>query len=284
MSQPPDTIGILCGAGELPLRAAQSLRRRGARVVAVGIEGEAAREIESHADEVHWTGLARLGRWVRVFKGADVATVLMLGAIRKQRMFGDLAALVPDWRSVKLWYGRLGSREDHTILEAVAEEFEREGLPVGSVLDYCPELLAERGPLTRREPDRAQWRDIRFGWPLAKQIAVLQIGQCIVVRDGTVVAVEGIDGTDATLKRGGRLAGGGAVAVKVQKHGHDPRFDIPCVGPQTARTMADSGVAVLALEAGGTLVLDRDEVRCLADTLEVCIVAVGQEDLQGEKA
>ncbi|MFO8008017.1 MAG: UDP-2,3-diacylglucosamine diphosphatase LpxI [Candidatus Brocadiia bacterium] len=280
MSQAPETIGILCGAGDLPLQVARSLRRRGARVVAVGIKGEADAGIESCADQMHWTGLAKLGRWVRLFKAADVNVVLMLGAIRKQRMFGNLAALVPDWRSVKLWYSRLGSREDHTILEAVVEEFEREGLRVGSVLDYCPGLLAERGPLTRREPDEAQWRDIRFGWPLAKQIAALQIGQCIVVRDGAVVAVEGIDGTDATLERGGRLAGGGAVAIKVQKHGHDLRFDIPCVGPDTVRTMADAGVAVLALEAGGTLVLDREQVRDLAEQAGVSLVAVAEEDVK----
>jgi len=277
-----EAVGLLCGAGDLPLRVAEALRRRGCRVVAIGIKGEADPALDGAADEVHWTGIAKLGRWIKLFSKARVDVLLMLGAIQKRKMFGDVAALLPDWRSLRLWYEQLKAREDHTILGAVADEFEKAGIPVRSVVDYCPELLAPPGPLTRREPTEAQWGDIRFAWPIVKQVAALQIGQCIVVKDGAVVAVEGIDGTDATLERGGRLTGGGAVAVKVAKEGHDERFDIPCIGPSTADTLARSGVAVLAVEAGRTIALDRDEMARRADQEGVCIVATSGEQL-GER-
>jgi hypothetical protein len=268
------TVGILCGSGLLPLRVAQSLKARGARVVGVGIRGEAEEEVARVADRWHWAGLARLGRWIRLLKSANADVMLMCGSIRKQRMYDSKLAMLPDLRTIKLWYGRLRSRQDHTILGAVADEFDKEGIAVGSIPEFCPDLLAPAGPLTERRPTRAQWRDVRFGWPMAKQIAAMQIGQCIVVKDGAVLAVEGIDGTDATLERGGRLAGGGAVAVKVPREGHDERFDIPCIGPDTVDTLARAGVDVLAVEAGRTIALDRPEVERRARDAGVCIVAV----------
>ncbi|MFO7955574.1 MAG: UDP-2,3-diacylglucosamine diphosphatase LpxI [Candidatus Brocadiia bacterium] len=274
----PSTVGLLCGAGDLPLQAARALRERGCRVVAVALKGEADPAVEEIADEVHWTGLAKLGRWLRVFRRAEVDTMLMLGGVRKERMYENKLSLLPDWQSVKLWYRKLTSKEDHTILEAVADEFENAGIPVSSIVDICPELLVREGCLTRREPTEAQWRDIRFAWPIAKQIAALQIGQCVVVKEEAVIAVEGIDGTDATLRRGGRLAGGGAVAVKVAKQGHDERFDIPCIGPETVEVLEESGVAVLAMEAGRTILLNPDEVAAKADRARLCIVATALED------
>jgi len=278
------TVGLLCGSGLLPLRVAETLARKGSRVVAVGIEGEADPAIGSVADEMHWTGIAKLGHWIQLFKAAGAEVILMCGAIRKRRMFGGKAAMLPDWRSVKLWYGKLASKADHSILGAVAHEFEEEGIRVARIPECCPELLAEPGCLTRRRPTRRQWGDIRFGWPIAKQVAALQIGQCIVVKDRAVVAVEAIDGTDVALQRGGSLAGGDAVAVKVVKEGHDERFDIPCIGPDTADTMGRCGVGVLALEARRTILLDRDEVKKRADAAGVCIVALTAADVASTDA
>jgi len=284
-ARPPDSasarcVGILCGSGLLPLRVAESLTGAGARVVAIGIEGEADPAIQEAAAEVHWTGLAKLGHWVSILRKAGAGEMLMCGAIRKGRMFASKAAMLPDWRSVKLWYGRLASKGDHTILGALVEEFEKEGIRVRSVPECCPELMAPAGCLTRRSPGRQQWRDIRFGWPIVKQVAALQIGQCIVVKDQAVVAVEGIDGTDATLERGGALAGKGAVAVKVAKEGHDPRFDLPSIGPDTVDTLQRTGVAVLAVEAGQTILLDAAEVADRAERAGVCIIALGPDELR----
>ncbi|MHC4480536.1 MAG: LpxI family protein [Planctomycetota bacterium] len=272
-------VGLLCGGGLLPVRVAEALAAGGARVVAVAIKGEADPLIEEHAHQVHWTGLAKLGRWIALFKSAGVEELLMCGSIRKQRMFGSKLALLPDWRTLRFWYGRLRSREDHTILGALADEFDKEGIRVGSVPEYCPELLIRPGCLTALQPTRLQWRDIEFAWPIAKQVAALQIGQCIVVKDRAVIAVEGIDGTDAALRRGGRLAGGGAVAVKVPKEGHDERFDIPCIGPDTVDMLHSSAVAVLAVEARRTIALDQEEVRRRAAPADVCIVALGADQV-----
>jgi len=274
-----EAVGLLCGGGALPQTVAQALHCRGARVVAVCLSGEADPGIEAFVDEMHWAGLAQMGRWIRTFRKAGVGAVLMVGGIRKRRMFHNKLVMLPDWRTVKFWYGQLTSREDHTILGGVADEFEMDGIRVASVIEYCPELLVEPGPLTRRAPNDRQWRDIRFAWPLVKKIAAMQVGQCIVVKDRAVIAVEGIDGTDATLQRGGELAGGGAVAVKVAREGHDVRFDIPCIGPDTVGILRDSGVAVLAVESNRTIVLDREAVRAEADKAGVCIVAPTPEDL-----
>jgi len=275
----PPCIGLLCGSGQLPLRVARSLLDRGMRVVAVAIKGEADPAIDELVPDVEWTGVAKLGRWVKVFSRARVEALLMVGGIEKPRMYDGPARLMPDVRSAKLLYRSLRSKEDHTILGAVAAEFEKDGIHVGSIVDYCPEMLVAPGPLTPRAPTTAQWEDIRFAWPLAKRIAEMQIGQCIVVKDCAVVAVEGIDGTDATLERGGRLAKGDAVAVKVPRKGHDVRFDIPCTGPSTVETLARAGVAVLAVEARGTIVIDPDAVRARAEEAGVCIIAVTPEDV-----
>jgi DUF1009 family protein len=191
--------------------------------------------------------------------------------------------MVPDWRTIRFYYGRLVTRQDHTILGGMAAEFEKEGIPVRSVLDYCPEMLVQPGCLTKAQPTRRQWADVRFGWPLAKQVAAMQIGQTIVVKHLAVVAVEAIEGTDRALQRGGELAKGGAVAVKVAKEGHDVRFDIPCIGPQTVATLEAAGIAVLAVEAGCTLLLDPDQVRAAADKAGICIVAVTPQDVAGEQ-
>jgi len=277
---PERCVGILCGGGLLPLRVAESLHAAGARVVAIGIEGEAEPAIAEVASEYHRTGLAKLNSWVKILHKAGATEMLMCGSIRKGRMFGSKIALLPDWRSVKLWYNNMATKGDHTILGAIVGEFEKEGIRVRTVPECCPDLMAPAGCLTRREPSRAQWADIRFAWPIIKQIAALQVGQCIVVKEQAVIAVEGIDGTDATLERGGTLARKDAVAVKVAKDGHDDRFDIPSIGPDTVDTLQRTNIAVLAVEAGRTILLDGDEITARGDRAGVCIIAVDPEQVQ----
>jgi DUF1009 family protein len=273
------TVGMLAGSGLLPICFARGARRHGIRVVAIAIKGEASSELAQHVDEIHWTGLMRLGEWIRIFKKAGVEHAVMCGGVDKANMYRGPASLLPDWRSAKLWYEKLRSRQDHTILDAVAGEFESEGIKVESSVLYCPELLAERGRLTEREPTEREWADIRFGWPMAKQIAAMQIGQTVVIKDGAVIAVEGMDGTNATLERGGKIARGGAVAVKVAKGGHDPRFDIPCVGPDTVEVLERAGISALAVEAGNTIILERELVTDLARKAKAVIVALSAEDI-----
>ena len=278
----PDAIGMVAGSGLLPVCFARGASRRGIRVVAAAIKGEASPELEQEVDEVHWTGLARLGKWIKIFKKAGVTRAVMCGGINKTRAFdGNRGlSLLPDLRSAKLWYKQLRSHEDHTVLQAVAEEFESEGIHIERSILYCPELLAGHGCLTAREPSEREWDDIRFGWPIIRQIAALQVGQSIVVKEKAVLAVEGIDGTDATLRRGGRLGNGDAVAIKVAKESHDERFDMPCVGPDTVETMAQSGVSVLAMDAEKTLVLEREQTVEKADGAGICLIGISESDVE----
>jgi DUF1009 family protein len=270
-----ETIGLIAGNGMFPFYFARGAHAQGVRVVAVGLLGEAAPELEAEVEEFTWAGIGQLGKWIKTFKLAGVTRVAMCGGVTKGRMYDKLARLaaLPDWRSIRLWYSKVRSRSDHTVLEAVAQELAEEGIELVSSVLYCPEILAREACYTRRRPDERETRDIEFAWPIAKQVAALQIGQTLVVKDGTVTAVEGVDGTDETLRRGGRLARGGAVAVKVAKPGHDERFDIPTIGSETAEVLKEAGVRVLAVEAGKTLVMDEEDLVRKADRFGLTILS-----------
>jgi len=278
--EPIKLVGLVAGDGLLPLTFARAARQKGVRVVAIGIKGLTPQGLADEVDEIEWTQLARLGKWIKVFKRAGVRHAVMCGGVRKPDMYKSPASLMPDMRSAKLFYQHLRSHDDHTVLQAVAEEFARDGITLESSVFLCPELLAPRGCLTGRAPTEKQWEDVLYAWPRIKQIAAMQIGQSIVVKDGAVVAVEAMDGTDATLRRGGELARGEAVAVKLAKEDHDPRFDIPCVGPDTVAVMVEAGIGVLAVEAGQTILLERGELVTRADAAKVSLLALSAEDVE----
>jgi DUF1009 family protein len=260
-------IGLIAGNGRFPFYFARGAHRQGRKVVAVALRGEADPAIENEVDELTWVGIAQLGKWIRAFREAGVSQAAMCGGVTKGKMFDKLARLaaLPDWRSIRVWYSRVRSRSDHTVLKAVAEELAGEGIELVSSVLCCPELLARDTCYTRRRAKPEEAADVAFAWPLAKEIARLQIGQTVVVKDRTVIAVEGIDGTDETLRRGGRLGRGNAVAAKVAKADHDERFDIPTIGPGTVDVLSEAGVRVLAVEAGKTLVLDEEDLVRRAD-------------------
>ena len=208
----------------------------------------------------------------------------MAGKIEKTVLFQPFRVLrlLPDWRTIHMWY-RYATRDhkDDTLLLAVIREFERDNIFFDSALDYCPELLVKHGFLTRRKPTDAQWRDIRFGWDLAKEMGRLDIGQSVVVNDMAVIAVEAIEGTDRTIRRAGELCRrGGFTVVKVAKPQQDMRFDVPTIGTQTIKTLQESGGRVLAIESNKTIILDQEEVIELADRLGIAIVAINAEELE----
>lgn len=269
-----DRIGLIAGNGRFPFCFARGARKRGVRVVAVALMGEADAALEKEVDEFTWAGIAQIGKWIETFRRAGVTRAAMCGGVTKGRMYDKFARLsaLPDMRTLQLWYSRLRSRSDHTVLEAVANELASDGIELVSSVLYCPEIVAREGCYTRRKPEPDETADIDFGWPLAKEVARLQIGQTLVVKDRTVIAVEGIDGTDETLRRGGRLARGDARAVKVAKLDHDERFDIPTIGVRTVEVLKEAGVRVLAIEAGRTLVIDEEEVVRKADKARITII------------
>ncbi|HVJ66847.1 MAG TPA: UDP-2,3-diacylglucosamine diphosphatase LpxI, partial [Caulifigura sp.] len=171
-------------------------------------------------------------------------------------------------------------KKDDTLLLAVIREFERDGIHFHSALDYCPELLVKHGFLTRRQPTAAQWKDIRFGWEMAKEMGRLDVGQTVIVHDTAVIAVEAIEGTDECIRRAGKLCRrGGLTVVKVAKPNQDRRFDVPTIGTQTLQTMREAGCRVLAIEAGMTILLDEAEVIGLADKLGIAIVSLNADEV-----
>lgn len=271
-----EKIGLIAGNGRFPILFAQGARENNVRVVAVGIEGETSPEIKHHVERLYWITLAQVGRLIKILKQEEVTRAVMAGGLTKTKMYSRWRHFKyrPDFRTIVLWYRSVRNKNDHTLLNAVAEELARDGIELLSSIRYVPQLLAQKGCLTYRGPSQKEMMDVEYGWGVAKEIARLEVGQSVVVKEQVVLAVEAIEGTDEALRRGGRLGRGGVVAIKVSKENQDFRFDIPTIGPETVKTLKDAGVTCLAIEAGRTLVLDKDEVKRVADKEGISIIAL----------
>ncbi len=270
-------IGIIAGGGQFPLLFAEAARKQGRRVVAIAHRGESAPELEEKADITCWVKLGQLGKIIKFFHKERVQETVFAGSITKTRMFKDV---MPDLKALTLW-NKIDARQDDAILRAIAGSLEQEGIQVVESTRYLEHLLFPEGNLTRKKPSPQQLEDIRFGWKIAREIGRLDIGQCVVVRDRSVLAVEAIEGTDAAIRRGGKLGVSKVVVVKLKKPNQDFRFDLPATGIKTIETLADVKGAVLAVEAGQSLLFDRDSMVSLADRLGVVVMGVSQDD-QGQ--
>lgn len=277
-------IGLLAGAGRFPIVFAEAARALGIPVCCVGVEGMADPELEGKCDRYYPCGLARIGKAIRVFKRNGVRDAVMAGKIEKVVLFHPyrMFRLLPDWRTLHLFFTYAAKdKKDDTLLMAVIREFERDQIQFRSALDLCPNLLVKHGFLTRKKPSPQQWKDIQFGWQIAKEMGRLDIGQSIIVKEQAVIAVEAIEGTDRAILRGGELCRqGGFTVVKVAKPQQDMRFDVPTIGVKTIQTMAQSGGKVLAIEADKTILLDEEEVLKLADKVGISVVALHAEEAQ----
>lgn len=261
-------VGLIAGSGQFPLLFAHAARQASVRVLAVGFDGETDPTLSRYVDEFHLLKLGQLNRLIKTLKSAGITHAAMAGAINKTRIY---AKIRPDWRAVR-FINKLRNKKDDSLLRALAEELESEGILIQPSTIFLPELLAPEGILTRRKPNRREQADIAFGWSLAKAIGRLDIGQCLVVKNQAVLAVEGIDGTDATIMRGGRLCREGAVIVKVSKPLQDLRFDVPAAGSDTIEVMKRVNARVLVLEAGKTLLFDRERTIDAADAAGISII------------
>lgn len=281
---PRPRVGLLAGWGRFPVLFAEAARRQGYAVYGMGILGMASPELGAICHRFRLAPLARLGRAIRYFRRHRVERVVMAGKVEKRELFKPLRMLrlIPDARTLHMWYRYCrNNKQDDTLLLAVIREFERDGISFFSALDICPELLVKHGFLTRRRPSAAQWKDIRFGWEIAKEMGRLDIGQTVIVNDTAVIAVEALEGTDECIRRAGQLCRrGGFTVIKVAKPQQDMRFDVPTIGMQTLQTMREAGARVLAIEAGMTILLDEPEVVQLADKLGIAIVAIKADELQ----
>jgi DUF1009 family protein len=287
-AMPPEVarVGLLAGSGRFPLEFARRAARRGIRVVCVGVHDMVLPEVREFCEPggFRTVGLAHVGKAIRLFKKFGVDRVVMAGKVDKTRIIAPYRfwRLLPDWRTLGLWYRHARrDKKDDTLLLAVVREFELDNLIIDSALDYCPELLVSHGFLTRRKPNAEQWKDIRFGWELAKEMGRLDVGQSVAVRDTAVLAVEAIEGTDACIRRAGELCRrGGFTVVKVAKPQQDRRFDVPTIGLDTIQTMHESGARVLAVEAGKTILLDQEEILAAAERCGIVVVAVNAAELE----
>ena len=262
------TIGLIAGSGSFPLRFAESARAAGHRVIAAAHIGETEKAIEQVAHETTWVHLGQFGRIVKAFRKAGVVEAAMAGGITKIRIFGGLR---PDWLALK-YAARVRTWNDDGLLRFIAGMFEAEGFRIIDSTRFCPDILAREGPYTRRRIDEAQAADVALGLQVARALGAVDVGQTVCVKGGSVVAVEAVEGTDACLRRAGALAGAGIVVVKTAKPQQDMRFDVPCVGPQTVEVCREIGAAVIAVEAGRTLVLDEDETVRRADRYGIAML------------
>ncbi|MGV3755939.1 MAG: LpxI family protein [Verrucomicrobiota bacterium] len=269
-----ETLGIIAGNRSLPLMFARQARAMGVkRLVAVAFDDETSPELASLVDEVIWLKVGQLTKLIEAFTCRGVKKCVMVGQIAPSNLFN----LRPDLRAMKLLM-RLTEKNAHTIFGAIGDELRSEGVELISALPWLIPLMPGNGIRIGAALTTELAGDVDFGYRIAKEVSRLDIGQLVVVKRGTVLAVEGFEGTDKCLTRGGELAGkeGGAVAVKVAKEGHDMRFDIPCIGERTLETCSKHGISVLAVEAGKTLFLDQPELEKLCKKNKLTLLTIPQ--------
>ena len=274
----PGALGIIAGKGAYPFELARSARRQGIRrLFAVGFKGETSPALAQEVDELAWLKVGQLTAMLDAFAGAGVTQVVMAGQITPTNLF----RVRPDRAMLEL-LGGLAQRNAHTIFGAVGGALRDRGIELKPASLFMEDCMPAAGVLTARAPDARERADIELGRRVARITSGLEIGQTVVLKEGTIVAVEAFEGTDATLRRAGKLAGAGMVVVKTAKQGHDMRFDIPVIGERTLRVLGKVKASVLAVEAGRCIVLDRPAVVALADRAGMSVVAVETEPREDE--
>jgi DUF1009 family protein len=259
---------LIAGNTSFPIRFAKLAKGHGRRIVAVCHEGETDKAIEQVVDSAVWIKVGELGKIIDTFKAGGCGAAVMAGGINRVRLFGGVKL---DMRGAALLM-KLRSAKDDVIMRGIADELAEEGLPVLPCTIFMEEDLAPAGLLTSRGPTAEEQEDILVGRAALAAMSSQDIGQVVVVREGVIVAVEAVEGTDAAIKRGGELGGKGTVVVKFAKSTQDMRFDVPTIGPRTIESLASAGARVLAVETGRCLILDRDEVLEQADRAGIAIV------------
>ncbi len=273
----PLALGLVAGQGGLPLALARAARRRGRRVTAIAFHGRTDPALEDGA-QVTWLHVGEVGAALDALTGAGVREAVLAGKVPKADLF-PADGLRPDALARRLLDG-LPDRLDDSILGAVAALLETRGIRLLPQAALVPELVGGAGPLGAHAPTSAQQADLALGFRVAKALAGQDVGQTVVVKDGAVLAVEAIEGTDAAIRRGGAVVAG-ACAVKVARPRQDPRFDLPVLGPGTLHAALDAGLAVLAFEAERTLVLEPEALRALADARGVAVVGLRGPGAEG---
>jgi len=271
-------VGLIAGEGEFPRLVARGVRAAGQKVAIVALRGWADPSLRELADRFCWRGVVRLGGWIRTLKRWGCQEVIMAGRVRKVRMFSGPRWLqwlqyLPDLTSIRVWYCYAHDKRNDSLLRAVADEMQRRGLTLIDSTTYCRDALAPEGVLTPFEPPARVRDDADFAWPIAKEISRLDIGQSVAVKEREIIAVEAIEGTDQLIERAGQLCPqGGWTLVKVARPNQDMRFDVPTVGPRTIEKLHAARAAGLVIEAGRTLMLDKQQMLELAARLRISVI------------
>ncbi len=270
MKETPPKLGIIAGNGIYPRLLAESARANGVRqIVAAAFQNETDPALGEKVDTLDWMRVGQLSRLVKFFRDQEVHHAIMAGQIAPKNLFD----FRPDWKALLL-LARMKVRNAETIFAAIADELSKNGIELLPATSFLENYLAPAGLIAGPPLSRRQKEDVEFGWRTAREIARLDIGQTVVVRNGTVLAVEAFDGTNATIKRGGGLAGKGAVMIKVTKANQDMRFDVPCIGPETIGVAANAKVRVVAVESGRTLLLEKERLITAASHASISLVGI----------
>ena len=262
--------GLIAGNGDFPFLVLEGARSRGIEMAVIAIREEASPALERVAKRLHWVSLGELSRTIELLHQEGVKRAVMAGQVKHNKIF---SAIRPDWQLAKLLFS-LPAKNTDSLIGAVARVLEGEGIELVNSTKFLGPLLAAEGVLTRRAPDAAEAADIAYGREVAQKIAGLDLGQTVVVRDRACVAIEAMEGTDETIERAARITGGHQlVVVKVSKPAQDMRFDVPVVGLKTIEVMRRSNATALAIDAGRTLLFDRDDLIRAADAAGIAIEA-----------
>jgi len=272
-----DVIGLIAGGGRLPFLVAAGARNAGLKVICVALADYAETHLAQQVDVFYKVSVARPGIWIRKLKKHGVTKTIMVGTVTKSHLFTPWRILhyLPDWHAFRIYYWRLCGKNKltDTILCALADELEDSGIILENSIMYCKEHLADNGVMTKHQPNSSVEDDIEFGWPIAKKIGELDIGQAVAVKEKQVVAVEAIEGTAEMIKRAGQFCkSGGWTLIKTSKPNQDLRFDVPCVGPDTIKDLAANKAKCLVVEAGKTIIIDKPQTINLADEMGIVIL------------
>ena len=272
--------GLIAGNGDFPFLVLEGARSRGIEMAVIAIREEASPNLERAAKRLHWVSLGELSRAIELLHSEGVKRAVMAGQVKHNKIFSSIR---PDWRLAKLLFS-LNTKNTDALIGAVARVLEDEGIELVNSTEFLGSLLPQTGILTKRAPDESERADIEYGRHIARQIAGLDLGQTVVIRDRACVAIEAMEGTDETIERAGRIAGGQRlIVVKVSKPKQDMRFDVPVVGRKTIDVMAQANATALAIDAGRTLLFERDDLIRAANEAGIAIEAFAVEKTDAKK-
>lgn len=273
-------LGLIAGQGRLPFMVANGAKEAGFKIICAALADSAEPELANIVDEFFYVPIARPGTWIRKFKKHGVSQTIMVGRVAKKRIYTPwrIVKYMPDWRALRIWYLRLRKKDkrNDTVLCAIADELASGKIYLEDSTMYCKDHMAQEGVMTKTQPSASVKEDIEFGWDIVKKLGQLDIGQAIAVKEKDIIAVEAIEGTAKMIERAGQLCKkGNWTLIKTAKPNQDMRFDVPCIGQDTIKSLAKNHGKCIVIEKDKTIIIDKPQTLALADKLGIAIVGHG---------